>query len=46
MKQWYENTNKGQKLFMWGVSLLLVWVYGAGLLPLAILTYLELGRRG
>ena len=45
MKKWYENISKGQKKFIYFVSLCLVLAYGIGLLPLAILIYLELGEK-
>lgn len=45
MKNWYENMAKGQKVFVYLVSTALVLVYGIGLLPLAVLIYLELGQR-
>ena len=45
MKNWYKSINKGQKIFIFLVSLALVLVYGAGLFPLAVLIYLELGER-
>ena len=44
MKQWYRNMTKGQKMFVYFVSLCLVLVYGIGLAPLAVLIYLHLGR--
>ena len=46
MKNWYKNMPKGQKIFVWLVSAALVFVYLVGLVPVAILTYLELGERG
>ena len=46
MKNWYKNISKGQKKFIYFVSLCLVLAYGIGLLPLAILIYLELGKKG
>ena len=45
MKKWYENISKGQKKFVYGVSICLLFAYGFGLLPLAILVYLELGEK-
>lgn len=44
MKNWYKNMTKGQKIFVYFVSAALVMVFGIGLLPLAILIYLELGQ--
>lgn len=46
MRNWYKNMPKGQKRFVYFVSLALVLAAGAGLVPLAILIYLELGQRG
>ena len=46
IEDWYEEMNKNQKLFVYAVSAGLVFVFGAGLLPLALLIYLELGLRG
>lgn len=44
MKKWYKSINDAQRIFLFlasaGLSLLIV-----GLLPLAILIYLELGER-
>ena len=45
VKNWYNKMNKGQKVFVYMVSTALVIIYGIGLLPLAILIYLELGER-
>ena len=45
MKNWYKNISKGQKMFVYGVSIGLILVFGFGLLPLAILIYLELGEK-
>ncbi len=45
MKNWYQNINKNQKKFIYAVSAALILVYGIGLLPLAVLIYLELGER-
>jgi len=46
IEDWYRDMPKGQKIFVYLVSIALVWVFGVGLLPLAILIYLELGKRG
>jgi len=46
IEEWYRNMPKGQKIFVYFVSLALILVFGIGLLPLAILIYLELGERG
>lgn len=44
LKQWYRTMPKGQKAFVYFVSLCLVLVYGIGLAPLAVLIYLHLGQ--
>jgi TPP-dependent trihydroxycyclohexane-1,2-dione (THcHDO) dehydratase len=46
MKNWYQCMTKGQKKFVYFVSMSLVLAYGIGLFPLAVLIYLELGQRG
>jgi len=46
MKNWYKNMTKGQKVFVYLVSTATILVFGIGLIPLAILIYLELGQRG
>lgn len=46
IEDWYRNMPKNQKIFVYFVSIALVLVFGIGLLPLAILIYLELGKRG
>ena len=46
IENWYEEINKNQKIFVYVVSTVLVGVFGVGLLPLAVLIYLELGLRG
>lgn len=43
MNDWYKNMTKNQKNFVYLVSAALVLVFGIGLVPLAILIYLELG---
>jgi hypothetical protein len=45
IKNWYKGINKGQKIFLFLVSTALIIVFGAGLLPLTGLIYLELGER-
>ncbi|CAE6858839.1 hypothetical protein R75471_00057 [Paraburkholderia domus] len=44
MKTWYSNITKAQKTFLFTISVLLILVYGIGLIPLALLTYLQLGQ--
>ena len=46
MKDWYKNITKGQKIWIYLASTAAVLVWGIGLLPLAVLIYLELGQRG
>lgn len=45
LNDWYEGMGKGQKVFVYLVSAALVLVFGIGLIPLALLIYLELGIR-
>lgn len=45
LNEWYEGMGKGQKGFVYLVSAALVVVFGLGLVPLALLIYLELGLR-
>lgn len=44
MKTWYKNMPKKQKVFVYTVSIALLTVFGIGLVPLAVLIYLELGE--
>ena len=44
MKKWYKNLTKGQKIFLYLVSIALP-AFIVGLLPLAVLIYLELGQK-
>ena len=44
MKKWYKNLTKGQKIFLYLVSIALS-AFIVGLLPLAVLIYLELGQK-
>lgn len=46
MKNWYKGMTKGQKIFVYLIAVALIPVYALGLLPLAVLIYLELGQRG
>jgi hypothetical protein len=45
MRNWYDGITSGQKLFLFALSIILVFVYGIGLIPLCILIYCELGAR-
>jgi len=46
LNAWYTGMTKGQKIFVYLASCALVFVFGVGLIPLALLIYLELGQRG
>lgn len=46
LSAWYEGMTKGQKFFVYAISIALSVVYGVGLIPLAVLIYLHLGDRG
>lgn len=46
LNAWYIGMTKGQKIFVYLASSALVLVFGVGLIPLALLIYLELGIRG
>ena len=43
MKDWYRDMPMGQKIFVYLLSIALVPAFGIGLLPLAVLIYLQLG---
>jgi len=43
MQEWYNSTNKNQKILMWSVSTILIMLYGTGLVLLVVLTFLQLG---
>lgn len=42
---WYLGMTKGQKVFVYLVSCALILLAGIGLIPLALLIYLELGLK-
>ena len=44
-EKWYREMGKQQKIFVYFVSVALIAAFGFGLLPLAVLIYLELGDR-
>lgn len=44
LNEWYRDMTKGQKRFVYFVSLCLVLVFLVGLAPLALLIYLHLGQ--
>ncbi len=43
MRDWYDGITRGQKLFLFGVSIALVFAWGVGLVGLCILIYCQLG---
>tara|TARA_B100000795_G_scaffold232965_1_gene191466 strand:+ start:32 stop:196 length:165 start_codon:yes stop_codon:yes gene_type:complete len=45
IEKWYRRMGNQQKVFVYLVSIGLIFAFGFGLLPLAILIYLELGDR-
>jgi len=45
LEKWYREMGKQQKIFVYFISIALILAFGFGLLPLAILIYLELGDR-
>ena len=45
IEKWYRRMGTQQKIFVYFISVALIFVFGFGLLPLAILIYLELGDR-
>ena len=45
LEKWYRQMGKQQKIFVYFISVALILAFGFGLLPLAILIYLELGDR-
>ena len=45
LKNWYNSMTPMQVKFLWIVSFLLVFLYGIGLIPLALLIYLKLGNQ-
>ena len=46
LNAWYDGMTGAQKVFVYVISLLLVLAWGAGLVPLCILIYLQLGTSG
>jgi hypothetical protein len=45
LQNWYHNgITVGQRRLLWIVSVLLIMVFGVGLIPLAFLLYLHLGE--
>lgn len=45
LKKWYWSMTTGQKIFLYLISACAVLVYGTGLIPLALLIYLQLGGK-
>lgn len=45
LSDWYIEQTKGQLILMYTVSFCCILIYGIGLLCLAVLIYLELGKR-
>ncbi len=43
LQKWYNGMTYGQRLFVWIVSGMLIFIYGVGLIPLSILIYCKLG---
>ncbi len=43
MRSWYDGINRGQKLFLFGLSMALIFAWGVGLIGLCILIYCQLG---
>lgn len=44
LEEWYDGMTKGQRVFVYVVSVGLVAVYLLGLIPLSLLMYLQLGK--
>ena len=45
LQNWYNSITPWQRKFLWILSILLILVYGIGLIPLALLIYLKLGNQ-
>ena len=43
LQDWYYSNTTGQRKFFWILSILLVFLFGIGLIPLALLIYIKLG---
>lgn len=43
LQRWYSSMCKSQKIYVYAISILLIPIYGIGLLMLAVLFYLKLG---
>lgn len=44
LNEWYDGMTKAQRVFVYVVSVGLVAFYLLGLIPLALLIYLQLGK--
>lgn len=44
LEEWYYGQTKGQLIFIYAVSIACILFYCIGLIPLALLIYLHLGR--
>ncbi len=45
LAEWYNKQTKGQLILMYFISFICILIYGIGLIFLAFLIYLELGKR-
>jgi hypothetical protein len=43
LQGWYSSMRKSQKIYVYAISILLIPIYGIGLIMLAVLFYLKLG---
>ena len=43
LQRWYSSMRKSQNIYVYAVSILLIPIYGIGLIMLALLFYLKLG---
>jgi len=43
MQSWYQNLTKAQRALLYFVSIVLILVWGIGLIPLTFLLYLKFG---
>jgi hypothetical protein len=45
MQTWYDNLDQKQKIYLFGLSVVLIVAWGVGLIGLAILVFLQLGAK-
>lgn len=45
LRNWYASTSNGQRLMIMFLSTILLFAYGLGLIPLAMMIWLALGER-